>query len=287
MIARSPLVAVFGLMLALVVTIAADGAGDRDDGSVDVVVDRGVLFHTTADVDRRKVELRLDLYEPRNDVATSRAAVLLLHGGSFLPQFDRRQPHLVALAELLARRGYVVAAPDYRVRARPLDDPMGTLRDAVDDCREALDWLRTNAAARRVDPARVAVVGSSAGAIVGVSLVGLENSAARRFGGHGVSAFVNLWGSPVHAYRLCNFQDQYPPTLIVHGTADAIVPFSNSEAMFTELRAAGVDAHLFAIPEAPHTPVEHAAEFSHRVVTFLDERLARCRVQHESAGRQP
>jgi acetyl esterase/lipase len=178
------------------------------------------------------------------------------------------------LAKVLAARGYVVVAPDYRVRAQPLDDPMGTLRDAVEDCQEAIHWLRTHAAARRVDPARIAVVGSSAGAMVGVSLVGLENSGARRFGGRGVCAFVNLWGSPVRAYRLCNFENQYPPTLIVHGTADMVVPFSNTEDLRDDLQAADVDVEVFAIQDAPHTPVSHAAEIADRVTTFLASRLA-------------
>lgn len=254
----------------------AVGADGRylDEVFAAVSIDGGVAFRDTTSEAGQPLTLCLDVYSPCGDVVRDRAAILLLHGGGFLPQFDRRQPHLVELAKSLARRGYVVVAPDYRVRERPLEDPMGTLRDAVDDCRKALGWLRAHAEIRGVDPATIAIVGSSAGAIVGVSLAGLENSAARRCGDLGVVSLVNLWGSPVRAYRLCNFDDGYPPTLIVHGTADAIVPFTNSEMLATDLRAAGVDAELFAIPDAPHTPVDHADEITDRVARFLAEHLA-------------
>jgi acetyl esterase/lipase len=239
----------------------------------ETIVEGGVSYRDTTDVEARPISLQLDVYAPCGDDCRDRPAVILLHGGSFLPRFNRQQPHLVELAEALARHGYVVVTPDYRVRDRPLDDPMGTLRDAVDDCRDALDWVRAHAAEYGIDPARIAIVGSSAGAIIGVSLVGLENSAARRFGGPGLFAFVNLWGSPVHAYRLCNFDDRYAPTLIVHGTADAIVPFANSEQLAADLRAAKVDVELLALPEAPHTPRDHSAEIIGRVVTFLADRF--------------
>lgn len=269
---RVPIFVALWLAPAVMGVMAAEGRY-REEVFDKTIVTGGVSFRDTTDVEARPISLHIDVYAPGGDDCRDRPAVVLLHGGSFLPRFNRQQPHLVQLAEALARHGYVVVAPDYRVRDRPLDDPMGTLRDAVDDCRDALDWVRAHAAEHGVDPTRIAIVGSSAGAIVGVSLVGLENSAARRFGGPGLFAFVNLWGSPVRAYRLCNFEDRYAPTLIVHGTADAIVPFANSEQLAAEMRAAKVDIELFAISEAPHTPMDHSAEIIDRMVTFLADHL--------------
>lgn len=275
MIARPTVLMLTGLSLLLWLPRLADAEGRyREHVFDEATVDDGVPFREAKSETGQSVELLLDVYTARGDESRDRAAIVLLHGGGFLPHFDRHQAHIVALATSLARRGYVVVAPDYRVRDRPTEDPMGTLRDAVDDCRAAIDWLRANAAARGVDPRKIAVVGSSAGATVGVSLVGLENAAARRCGEPGVFAFVDLWGSPVPAYRLCNFDDWYPPTLIIHGTADAIVPFMNSEKLAADMGAAGVNVDLMAIPEAPHTPMDHGTEITDRVADFLADRQA-------------
>ncbi|NBT11999.1 MAG: alpha/beta hydrolase [Planctomycetia bacterium] len=264
---------VLGLVFGLLGAARGEHPASFEPSAHDVAIDDDVEYRTADGERGEQVALRLDVYARRDDQAMDRPVILLLHGGSFLPAFDKRQPHLVGLAKEFARRGWVVVAPDYRTRDQPLDDPMGTLRDAVDDCRAAFEWVRKNAATRKVDPDRIAVVGSSAGGMVGASLVGLENTTARRCGGAGVFASINLWGSPVSAFRLCNFDADYPPTLIIHGTADAVVPFANAEAFVTDLQKAGVDAELLALADAPHTPVAHAEEIVAHVQEFLTKRL--------------
>jgi acetyl esterase/lipase len=59
------------------------------------------------------VPLYLDIYKPINQ-ATERPVVLLMHGGAFA-YGSRKDAHLVALADSLASRGYVVASIDYRL----------------------------------------------------------------------------------------------------------------------------------------------------------------------------
>jgi dipeptidyl aminopeptidase/acylaminoacyl peptidase len=43
-----------------------------------------------------------------------------------------------------------------------------------------------------------------------------------------------------------------PPFLLVHGTADFLVPFSQSEQLHAALTAAGVDARLVPVDGAQH-----------------------------------
>ncbi|NBP52505.1 MAG: hypothetical protein EBU70_15235 [Actinobacteria bacterium] len=42
--------------------------------------------------------------------------------------------------------------------------------------------------------------------------------------------------------------------LIVHGTADRTVPYSQAEALASSARRAGVDTTLVTVPGAGHTP---------------------------------
>ena len=44
----------------------------------------------------------------------------------------------------------------------------------------------------------------------------------------------------------------YPPTLLIHGTADTDVPYDRSEIMAAELRRLGVEHELVTIPGAEH-----------------------------------
>lgn len=99
--------------------------------------------------------LRLDAY--RMEDAADDPALILVHGGSW----RRRNKYVWSdLASLYAAEGYVVFAIDYR-----LAPPGGDWRfpDPVGDVGTAVDWVRRNAVTYGVDPARVAVVGSSAG----------------------------------------------------------------------------------------------------------------------------
>ncbi|KUM37428.1 alpha/beta hydrolase [Arthrobacter sp. EPSL27] len=84
------------------------------------------------------------------------AGILFLHGGGWvvgsLDTHDR-------LCRYLAKHsGAVVLAVDYRLA------PEHSYPAAVEDCRHALTWLFSNAAALHIDPDRVAIAGDSAGA---------------------------------------------------------------------------------------------------------------------------
>src|SRR5581483_3076569 len=107
------------------------------------------------------------------------AAVLWLHGGGFRPGSDKTQGYIVRMATEFAKRGYVSVAPDYRVSDQP-GDPMQKLKDAVEDCRAALAWMKTHGAELGIDPARIAVGGGSAGGIAAISLAALEAAEATK-----------------------------------------------------------------------------------------------------------
>jgi acetyl esterase/lipase len=51
---------------------------------------------------------------------------------------------------------------------------------------------------------------------------------------------------------VCNVTPEYPPTLLIHGTADTDVPYEQSARMAEELQKNGVEHELITIPDAEH-----------------------------------
>ncbi len=60
--------------------------------------------------------LMCDMYLPKNDSKTNRALVIVAHGGSFLPDYgDKEELYMKDYCEGMAKKGYVVAAINYRI----------------------------------------------------------------------------------------------------------------------------------------------------------------------------
>ena len=114
-------------------------------------------------------ELKLDVFLPDGWAAgQKRPAILMLFGGGFTGgspgQFESK-------AQYLAGRGMVAITPEYRIRNKHQTAPDKSMEDA----RSAIRWVRMNAQALGVDPARVAGSGGSAGGTC-VSIAALSDA---------------------------------------------------------------------------------------------------------------
>ena len=113
---------------------------------------------------------------PRGDVAIrvyrgaagddTRAALVYFHGGGWV--IGDLDTHDVVCRQMALLGGFTVISVDYGLA------PDHVFPGAVDDCVAATRWVRDNAQALRVDPARIAVGGDSAGgnlaAVVAIAL---------------------------------------------------------------------------------------------------------------------
>jgi acetyl esterase/lipase len=74
-----------------------------------------------------------------------------------------------------------------------------------------------------------------------------------------------------------NVTRQYPPTMLVHGTADTDVPYELSKQMAERLQTAGVEHQLVTVPEGAHGLGNIAPEEQDRIyrdaATFLAKRV--------------
>ncbi|QIE58811.1 T9SS type A sorting domain-containing protein [Rasiella rasia] len=114
-------------------------------------------------------DLVMDLYLPEGDDFELRPAVIFAHSGGFL-NGNRNHEDMVAFCDSLARKGYVTATIDYRKSFYVLSNvPMHGTRAvyrAIQDGRAAVRYLRANAATYGIDPTKVYMGGSSAGAFI-------------------------------------------------------------------------------------------------------------------------
>ncbi|CAA9451929.1 MAG: hypothetical protein AVDCRST_MAG58-2127 [uncultured Rubrobacteraceae bacterium] len=231
-------------------------------------------------------ELKADISRPpgggsvgEEEPAMGRPAVIVVHGGGWRSGERGDFPLWNAW---LASKGYVVFDIDYRLSPPP------NWRDAPDDVRCAVGWVKENAARYGVDPERVALMGRSAGghlALLSAYTQGSDPTPGcdvSNFQDTGVAAVVAFY-PPTDLARLSSLgylggMDRFlggtrdavperyrllspvsrvdprsPPTFLAHGGDDQIVPPGESELLAERLREVGVPHRLIGLPWANHT----------------------------------
>jgi acetyl esterase/lipase len=175
-------------------------------------------------------DLQADIYRPAADPAICRVGVVWVHGGGFT-QASRNGTAERAWGAALAGRGYVFMSIDYRLVAA-----------AIDDATTAVRWLRAAATQWGVDPGRLIVGGTSAGAMtaLGSALTApIEDRPC---------AVVSVSGDLDRAW----VGDDPVPALFVHGDQDSLVPFQSAVDAVQALTSAGGHADLVTISGAGH-----------------------------------
>lgn len=252
----------------------------RQDGRVSV--EENVVFGTGGGR-----ELHCDVFLPPQP-GEARPAILLVHGGGWA-QGDRTQ--LRGYGIQLARYGFVCVASEYRLSGEAVWPAQ------IHDVKAALRWTRANADRYGIDPARIAVSGNSAGAHLALMLAGLADGQLEGDGGNdGVSAAVAavvaiypptelrvthpndmigmLLGGAVgreiedEASPLAYVGPDYPPTMLVHGNADDVVPVEASFAMYHALVTAGASCDLHVFHGEPHA-FDAKPEFGRQVADLI------------------
>jgi acetyl esterase/lipase len=216
--------------------------------------------------------LTLSVYRPAY-IHDAVPAIVVIHGGTWS---DGDRQEFAAFNAYLASRDYVVAAIDYRLA------PQWRFPAARDDVLSAVAFLKVYASELRIDATRLALIGRSSGgqlallaaytaqepAIKGVvSIYGpsdlrsqYENPAAARVRDTRGAIEAYLGGAPgtasddaYYAASPVNFvNSSSPPTLLVHGERDPIVPASQTSALEQRLRQAGVKNLFVRLPWATH-----------------------------------
>jgi len=213
--------------------------------------------------------LTLDLYRP-DPVPAPTPVVVWIHGMKGGDATKATSP-----AVSLATSGYAIASIDY-----PRTAPIAA---RVADAKAAVRWLRANAARFNVDPGKVGVFGYDSGATV-AEILGTAGDVAALEGEGGtagqttrVQAVVAAAGpvdrsDAINAIAYVTKDDA--PMLLLHGTADAVVPTLQSQALISALKVAGVDSTLELQIGAPHDVNRLLSPAAmQQVTTFFDQTL--------------
>lgn len=272
--------------MAFALPQARDSAAPRNPTTVQqteasgVTVEENVVYASIKGSD-----LHLDIYQPSADRGTAaRPAILLIHGGAW-SSLDKST--MRGMGQFLARNGFVAFSVDYRL----YNGKENRWPVQLDDVQCAVRWVRAHASKYNINPDRIGAFGHSAGAHL-AALLGMEDTRDNSdpvlakyssrvqavvdvsgptdltvqedadglafltgFLGADYAKHPEIWreASPVfHAEK------KNAAFLIVHGTKDESVAFSQAQELYDKLHSAGVpvklvkvnDQHTFGTPEA-------------------------------------
>lgn len=206
---------------------------------------------------------RLDIYRPKRTTGPA-PVIVFFYGGSW--QGGARSDYAFAGA-LLARRGFVVAVPDYRIF------PAVKFPAFLEDCAAAVAFVASHAAAHGGNPGELFLMGHSAGAYNAVMLA-LAPVFLREAGmaTSGIAGVVGLSGpydflplrDPVikaifstpsdirHTQPITFARGDAPPIFLATGSADITVLPRNTTALGARLRAAGAVVETRIYPALGH-----------------------------------
>ncbi len=218
----------------------------------------GVLYRAHGG---RGVAPLADLYVPSRPTG---ASVVLVHGGGFVIGSRRMKP-MRFLASRLVAAGVAVCSIDYRLVFRG-----GRLEEGVDDVLSALHFLRSRAPGLGLDPSRVSLVGLSAGATLAMLAASRAEPDApvRLVSVFGLYELDHLRGPLATVLpRLvfgtndrASWEARSPrasrqpsaPTLLLHGSADGLVPVAQARRLAAHREALGLPTKLVVYEGAPH-----------------------------------
>jgi acetyl esterase/lipase len=234
-------------------------------------------------------EGKLDIYARRNPGATTAQpgpptpTVIFIHGGGWVQ--GTKEGSMLRVLPYIAM-GYSVVNVEYRLANVSLAPA------AIEDCRCALRWVVAHAKEYNLDPNRLIVAGESAGGHLALTTgmipasAGFDRSCfgmteprvaaivdffgitdiADLLDGPGKKPFPEVWPYTVQwlgnqpnraelakaASPLTYVKAGMPPTIMIHGDADNLVPYEHSLKLRDALQKAGVPNELITIPKGGH-----------------------------------
>ncbi|MCF7802809.1 MAG: alpha/beta hydrolase [Candidatus Marinimicrobia bacterium] len=191
----------------------------------------------------------LDLAVPENFGETPRPAIVIIHGGGWRAGAKDVNVYRKMLVDY-AFKGYVTISVEYRL----IDE--APFPACIEDVKTAVRWLRAHADELNVDSDRIGAFGHSAGAHLAMMVAmtpdieGFKTEEWSEYSSHVTSVVGGStpteikWEGDIASpkYWPINYiAADHPPMLLIHGTADKIVPIDPVDEFVKQMRSAGMD----------------------------------------------
>ena len=267
------------------------------------------IFFYTNEIDTSPTSLKMDLYTPKNDEETNRAAVIVIHGGSMVGG-SKSDPNQISISycDSLAARGFVTTSIQYR-RGVVLSGDGNTLSidsisfsrsvyRATQDINAAVRYMRKNASKLGIDADRIYLIGNSSGAILAIEniyantekdfpeyinnddypyLGGLNDFGDQSDYFH-ANGGVFLWGATHNKNIISNSK---VPVLLIQNINDKTVPFKTARPLENaiEVLKQNVPNKFVPVVSAMNLKVETPTLYGSYVI---DSILTERQVKHET-----
>lgn len=248
-------------------------AAEEKPAAVKVVKD--VIYVT-----RPEMELKGNLYRPEGKALVP--GIVLAHGGGFVAG-DKDHYNMPEIATFISSKGYAIFSINYRLLQQG-----GLFPANAQDVKCAVQWLRANAKKNGIDPDRIGIMGNSAGGYMAsfvavtqhnsefnascgnAELDKYEPTVGLAVEWYGVHDLAGLSGSLAMTmervyfkgvkdkaafkkkYSPMTYAKDAPPTFMIHGDADPLVPIKQSRDMCAAIKAAGRECALVEFPNTGH-----------------------------------
>ncbi len=222
--------------------------------------------------------LKLDLYRPLQ-AKQPLPLIIFIHGGGWK---GGNRSDMAFYCITYAEKGYITATISYRFSQEAI------FPAAVNDAKCAVRFLRANALKFGIDPNKFAVSGNSAGGHLSM-MVGFSSDVPELEGEGGnpgvssrVQAVIDYYGptdcttdfarkqkvlkdflggktfeEAPDLYKKCSpltyLTADDPPTLVIHGTIDDIVPIDQADTLAAKLKELGIPSMYARVEGWPHT----------------------------------
>jgi acetyl esterase/lipase len=243
-----------------------------------VKVINDIIYATVSDQQFQEYQLKLDVYAPFNPSSEKKPVLILVHGGGFA-MGDKQQKLYVEMAYRFAQKNFVVFTINYRLKSKKEPFSKFILDRAVSDVNSAIRWIVNNKKTYNTDINKVWIGGDSAGGGLVVNTTFQEEPPVEFIGcidlwgglpDYGLPGTEN-WNQPIDKYL--NLKGKLTPVCIVHGTADAVIPFQTSVNFAEKLKTNGNSIELHFLKDAGHYPEKSKDEFIEIMMKFLQKTI--------------
>ena len=221
-------------------------------------------------------DLKADLFLPPESTSNSKA-IVIVHGGGWR---EGSKEQLRGYGILLSREGFVCLCAEYRLSQEEKWPAQ------IQDIKCAIRYIRANSDDLDINPSCIGVSGNSAGGHLSL-MAGLKNY-DNSFDGEGGNSHVSsevkaicaiyppteirkfentdpifdaykaLMGDNAkeaayaNASPLHKIENEFPPTMLIHGSSDSVVKLSDSTNFYQKLKELDVPAELHIFSEEEH-----------------------------------